>query len=417
MIGSRLFQNRWWIVVAAFLGLTVSQGPIVAYSFSVFLKPVSEDLGISRGTFSLAYNLDNFMCAVFIPIFGFLVDRYGIRRVLLPGIALFALATAGLSYVQSSLAVLYGLFALQGVLSAANTPTAYAKAISAWFDRERGLALGIAVAGTGFGVFLTPPAMTWLIDHYGWRDAYIGLGVALLVFAFVPVALLIHDPSSSTFPGRGKPADTAVGLSMGEAFKSAQFWTMTVSFLLVIVAVIGAISHMIAMLTDRGIPRDTATAALSAVGLAIIVSRTGAGYLVDRIFAPYVAVVFFCCPIAGIALLLSGASGAVPLIGAVLCGFGVGAEVDLMPFFIGRYCGLRAFGAIYGLTFGIFIAGVGVGGWLMGLYFDYHHTYTGMLIGFAGALAIACLLILCLGPYRFPAAAAADVESPAPVTA
>jgi MFS family permease len=417
MSGSSVFRNRWWIVFAAFLGLTVSQGPIVAYSFSVFLKPVTQDLGISRGTFSFAYNLDNFMCAVSIPIFGLLIDRYGIRRVLLPGIALFALATAGLSYVQSSLAVLYGLFALQGVFSAANTPTAYAKAVSARFDYDRGLALGIAVAGTGFGVFLTPPVMTWLIDHYGWRDAYIGLGVTLLVFALVPVALLIHDRPPSMFPEREKPAGAAAGMSMGEAFVSAQFWTMTVAFFLIIVAVIGTISHMIAMLTDRGIPRDTATAALSAVGIAIIVSRTGAGYLVDRIFAPYVGVVFFCCPIAGIALLLSGASGVVPLVGAVLCGFGVGAEVDLMPFFIGRYCGLRAFGAIYGLMFGIFIAGAGMGGWLMGLYFDYYHSYTGMLIGFIGALAVACLLILRLGPYRFPATQTAAEESPAAATA
>jgi MFS family permease len=413
MSGSGLFESRWWIVFAAFLGLTVSQGPIVAYSFSVFLKPVTEDLGISRGTFSFAYNLDNFMCAVSIPIFGFLIDRYGIRKVLLPGVALFAAATAGLSYVQPSLYVLYGLFALQGVVSAANTPTAYAKAVSARFDRERGLALGIAVAGTGFGVFLTPPAMTWLIDHYGWRDAYIGLGVALLVFALAPVALFIDDSSSPKLQGPGKPAGGAAGMSMSEAFASAPFWAMTAAFFLVIVAIIGTVSHMIAMLTDRGISRDMATAALSSVGIAIVISRTGAGWLVDRIFAPYVAVFFFCCPIAGIALLISGASGAVPLAGAVLCGLGVGAEVDLIPFFIGRYCGLRAFGAIYGLTFGFFIAGVGVGGWLMGLYFDYYHSYTGMLIGFMGALAIACLLVLRLGPYRFPA----TPEAHAPATA
>jgi MFS family permease len=411
MSGSRLFQNRWWIVFAAFLGLTVSQGSIVAYSFSVFLKPVTEDLGVSRGTLSFAYNLDNLMCAVFIPICGVLVDRYGVRRVLMPGIALFALATAGMSYLQSSLAVLYMLFVVQGVFSAWNTPTGYAKAVSAWFDRERGLALGMAVAGTGFGLILMPPVTTYLIQTYGWRDAYIGLGAALLVFALVPVALFMKDPSSKA-PGRGTPAGTAVGLSMDEAFKSAQFWTMTVAFLLVVIAVLGTISHLKAMLTDRGIPDNIATTALSAVGLAIVVTRTGAGYLVDRFFAPYVAVVVFCCPIVGIALLLSGASGAAPIVGAVLCGCGIGAEVDLMPFFIGRYCGLRAFGAIYGLTFGIFIAGVGVGAWLMGLYFDFNHSYDGMLTLFICALVIACLAIAGLGPYRYPVAAATEQLAP-----
>jgi MFS family permease len=414
MTESRPFHSRWWIVLASFLGLMVSQGPIVAYSFSVFLKPVSEDLGVSRGTFSFAYNIDNFMCALFIPVFGLLIDHYGIRRVLVPGIALFALTTAGLSYLHSSLGVLYGLFALQGIFSAWNTPTGYAKAISGWFDRERGLALGIAVAGTGFGVMLMPPVMTYLIQNHGWRDAYIGLGAALLVFAVAPAGLFIREPSWSERTGRETSADTTAGLSMGEALKTVRYWTMAAAFLLVIVAVNGTLSHMIAMLTDRGIPLETATNALSAVGLAIIVSRTGAGYLVDRFFAPYVAIAFFCCPIVGLALLLSGAPGAIPIVGAVLCGFGVGAEVDLMPFFIGRYCGLRAFGAIYGLTFGIFIVGVGLGTYLMGLCFDLTHSYIPMLSAFVSVLAIACLLIARLGPYRYPATTAMPL---APVVA
>ncbi len=407
MIGSKIFQNRWWVVFAAFLGLTVSQGPVVAYSFSIFLKPVSEDLGISRGTFSLAYNIGNFVCALSIPVFGFLIDRYGIRRILIPGIALFALTTASLSYLQSSWAVLYGLFALQGIFSASNTPTAYAKALSGWFDRERGLTLGLAVGGTGFGVIVMGPVMTYLILNFGWRGAYIGLGAALLILAFVPVILFLRESST-----RGVSADSVAGLSMGEALKNAQFWTMTITFLLVIVAVNGTIAHMIAMLTDRGIPLQTATAALSVVGLAIVISRTGAGYLVDRFFAPYVAVVFFFCPIIGIGLLLSGAPGVIPIIGAVLCGLGVGAEVDLMPFFIGRYCGLRAFGAIYGLTFGIFIVGVGLGAYLMGLCFDLAHSYTPMLTAFVGILAISCFLIGRLGPYRYPVSAGPQVQAP-----
>lgn len=407
MRGSSPFQNRWWIVFASFLGLMVSQGPIAVYAFGVFLKPVSEDLGVSRGTFSLAFNLLNITCALFIPIVGNLIDRYGIRTVVMPMIALFAVTTASLSYLQPSWAVLYGLFALQGLFSAGQVPTAYAKAISAWFDRDRGLALGVAIAGTGLGVALMPPSVTYLIQNYGWRNAYIGLGAAVFVLAFIPTALFIKDLPSPNVPRRGTPRDTATGLSMGEAFKSLQFWAMTVAFFLVIVAINGTLSHMIAMLTDRGIPLRTATAGLSMAGLAIIVSRVVSGYCVDRFFAPYLAIVFFSCPIIGIALLLSGASGPVPILATVLCGLGVGAEVDLMAFFVGRYFGLRAFGAIYGLMFAIFIVGVGLGAYLMGLSFDLVNSYSPMLIAFGGALVISCLLIARLGPYRFPATATA----------
>jgi MFS family permease len=214
MIGGSTFQSRWGIVFASFLGLMVSQGPVTVCTFGVFLKPVSEDLGVSRSTFSLAFNLLNIMCAAFIPLVGKLIDRYGIRNVVMPMIVLFALTTAGLSYLQPSVAVLYGLFALQGLFSAGNVPTGYAKAISAWFDRDRGLALGIAIAGTGLGVALMPPSMTYLIQNYGWRNAYLGLGAAVFVLAFVPVALFIkdapRDPSLLNLPRQETRPDPAL---------------------------------------------------------------------------------------------------------------------------------------------------------------------------------------------------------------
>jgi len=232
------------------------------------------------------------------------------------------------------------------------------------------------------------------------------------VLALVPMALFIKEPPSSSVPRRGAPSDTA-GLSIGETLKSARFWTMTAAFFLVVVAVTGTLSHMIAMLTDRGLPLQTATAALSMTGLAIIASRFVSGYCVDKIFAPYLAILFFSFPVIGIGLLLSGEAGSVPLLAAVLCGLGIGAEVDLMPFFVGRYFGLRAFGTIYGLMFGIFIAGVGLGAYLMGLCFDLVHSYTPMLVAFAGMLVIACLLLARLGAYRFPAAARTPSLAPA----
>jgi len=409
MIGTSLFQGRWWVVFASFLGLIVSQGTITTFAFGIFLKPVSEDLGLSRGIFSLTNGLLSIICAIFIPIVGILVDRYGIRTVLMPMIVLFALTTASLSYLQSSLILLFGLFALQGLFAASQVPTGYAKAISAWFDRDRGLALGIAMAGVGLGVALMPQFLTYMIQNYGWRIAYIGLGVAVIVFAFVPVALFIREPPSPAVPQRGMRPDLIDGLSLDEVVKrSWRFWAMNVAFFLAVMAIQGTITHVVALLTDRGIPVQTAAGAISVAGLALIAGRILSGFCVDRFFAPYVAVFFFVCPIVGIALLLSGAAGSVPLVGTVLCGLGAGAEVDLMAFFVGRYFGLRAFGAIYGLMFAIFLIGSGLGAYVMGLCFDLTHSYTPMLIVFVGALAIASLLVARLGPYRFP------VATPAP---
>ena len=114
----------------------------------------------------------------------------------------------------------------------------------------------------------------------------------------------------------------------------------------------------------------------------------------------------FCAPLVGIALLLSGAAGVAPFAGTVLCGLGIGAEIDLMAFFVGRYFGLRAFAAIYGLMFATFAVGSGLGSYLMGACFDLAGSYRPMLVAFVAVLIAACLLIARLGPYRYSAEAA-----------
>ena len=129
------------------------------------------------------------------PVIGWLLDRYGARRVLLVGVTLFAGATAMQSYITSSLLVLYLLFALKNLTSAGQSPVPYAFAVSKWFDRRRGLALGVALAGVGLGTSIVPLFAAYLTAHYGWRTAYVGLGLLILLLAGLPVLLLIREPS------------------------------------------------------------------------------------------------------------------------------------------------------------------------------------------------------------------------------
>jgi MFS family permease len=144
---------------------------------------------------------------------------------------------------------------------------------------------------------------------------------------------------------------------------------------------------------------------LSLSGLAIIGGRILSGWCLDRFWGPYVAVAFFLIPMAGIGLLDSGLAGATPLLGATLCGLGIGAEVDLMAFFVSRYFGLRDYAKIYGAMFAVFSFGVGVGPTISGISFDRFHTYGPAFLLYEGLLAVTCLLFLRLGPYPFPASA------------
>jgi MFS family permease len=411
MLTTGIFRNRWWMIFGSVLGLMVNTGVITVFTFAVFLKPITETLGIPRATIGAALIVGSLCSMVATPLFGKAIDYFGLRVVHLPMICGFALATAAMSLLRMPFAVLALLFALHGILGSGQSPVAYSKAIAAWFDKNRGLALGIAIAGVGLGVAVVPQIASHLIVSFGWRAAYVGLGIAIIVFALIPAALFVREPP--TRPERAQDGDGAVspGVALSEAMGAWRFWAMAVAFFLVVVAVNGTLTQVVALLTDRGVPLRLAVGALSAAGLALTAGRIISGLCLDRIHGPYVATFFFVAAIAGIALLASAAGGAVSLVGTILCGLGIGAEVDLMAFFVSRYFGLRAFGAIYGAMFALFSLGNGVGPFLMGYSYDHAHSYVPMMLVFEVALALACVLLLTLGPYRF----AAKLRDPAPV--
>jgi MFS family permease len=399
-------RNRWWVVVACLVALTVNGGAVIIFTFAVFLKPISAELGWSRGALGGALALATTSTAVMLPVVGRLIDRWGVQPILLPGAVLFALATAAMSLVDG-----FGLYAMFGLLAATTTPMGYSKAVASWFDKQRGLALGIAMAGVGLGTAIVPALAGRLIDAFGWRMAWVALAIFVFALSVPAVVTFVKEPLKADRARHLTLDKLLPGLTVKEAALGTRtFWSLTFAFLLTAGAVNGTLAHIVALLTDRGVPAGQATATLAAAGLAIIVGRVLAGFCMDRFNGPATAAVFFALPCVGILLLLGGGGGAVPFVGAVLCGLGVGAEVDLMGFFVSRYFGLRAFGEIYSYMFALVAIASGVGPALMGLVYDRTHSYAPMLIAFEAALAISVILVARLGPYVFVAGAA---EGPA----
>ena len=145
-----LFANRWLVVAASVCGLLVGSGPILIFSSGVFLKPVSAELGITRGDLSSAVFLAAICTAIACPLLGWFLDRFGTRRVMIPGVLLYALVVAGFGLMETKPAFVIPLiFALVGLVGAVQTPIPYAAVVAQWFDRQRGLALGIATAFPG----------------------------------------------------------------------------------------------------------------------------------------------------------------------------------------------------------------------------------------------------------------------------
>jgi MFS family permease len=397
------FQNRWWIPVAACIGIMVGLPSVLVLSFPVFLKPVTASLGWTRGMMSSAPAVTGLLTLVAQPLLGRLVDRFGFRQVMLPAFVLFALSMSCLSLLGPHIWMLYLIYGTASFFGASSGPLAYSKVVALWFDSNRGFALGIATAGAGFGTMVMPLFAQYLIAHYGWRTAYVSLAAISGVVGCTVVALFIREPPGYRAAGPRSRPDVP-GLTAGEAARHTwRFWVLAAIFLLGGISINGTLAHSVALLTDRGWTPMEAAGVLSASGGAAVVARFIGGWCLDRLFAPWVAASCMLVAAAGVALLWSNAGGAAPFLGVLCLGIGLGLEIDAMGFLISRYFGLRSFGEIYGWLFPAFTVGVALGPAAMGLTYDHAHSYAPMLSVFFFLLLVTAGLLSILGPYTFAA--------------
>jgi MFS family permease len=405
----RVFYG-WLIVGVSAVGLFLG-APLVVFSFSVFFKPLATNFHAGRAAVSFAFSLANIMGALWLPLGGMLIDRFGAKRVIIPTTLLYGLILISALWVGSSIWQLYLFFSVLGIaLSSGPAPVPYGAVISHWFNRHRGLALGLSMLGIGIGSAVVPILAQRMITMFGWRIAYAAFGGAVLLLP-VPIvaALLQNDPAQRGLQPDGDEAargshlspQDKQGMTWHEIWHSPMFWMMICIFSLTGACVHGAIIHMSAIFTDRGVSAERAALATSLVGVALIVGRLGSGYLLDRMFAPRVAILFYGATTLGMAILCAGNSGTPALAASFLVGLGMGAEVETMGYMISRYFGLRAFGAAYGHAFGAFMLAGAAGVLLMGEGFDRFHSYTVPLAAFCGAMVLTLLLLSRLGPYRY----------------
>ncbi|HJY80591.1 MAG TPA: MFS transporter [Candidatus Binatia bacterium] len=255
-----------------------------------------------------------------------------------------------------------------------------------------------------------PPLAQALITGVGWRQAYVVLGLLVIGVTITVVGLLLKeepqmmglvpDGGSGTDAGLTGQCGQEPGLSGAEAWHTAAFWLMVGAFFLQSVGFHGYFIHLAPLLTDRGVSAQSAALVMSLGAVGTVLGRVGGGYLLDRFFAPYVAVCSFCGSALGMFLLWSGAVGSLAFVAAFLGDLGAGAEFDIIAYMVSRYFGLRAFGEIYGYVFAAFALGGVIGPPLMGIGFDSTGSYSLALGGFVVTTLIAAGLMTQLGPYR-----------------
>jgi len=397
----------WQIVVAAVIGSAFSPATLINVPFGLFITELQRAFGWSRSQVTAGQSLFLGVLVISLPLAGRLVDRVGARRVAIPSTFLYGTALASLALLRSSPAEFYLMYGLLAVLGAGAQSLTFIRVISAWFDRRRGLVIGICMAGFGLGYAIVPIITRALIAWGGWRSAYAGLG-ALAVAGTLPViALLLRDtPPEIRLHADGQERAsrttshaTVVGSTLTEAARSRDLWLLAASFLTMSFALNSVQSQMVPLLTDRGMAAATAALMLSAIGVGSFPGRLIIGFTIDRVFAPWVAVGCYAAATLAVIGLLEGPSASGVFVCAVAVGIGLGAENDVLGYLTGRYFGLRCFGQIYGALLSAYLIGAALGAYLSARVHDATGSYDGALRIDAAAAVASCALLLLLRRY------------------
>ncbi|MDE0285864.1 MAG: MFS transporter [Gammaproteobacteria bacterium] len=398
---SKLFTRPAGVVFACTVGNAVSVTPMVYTVFGLFLIPISSEFGWSRAAVSFVLFIIAVAGAISYPIVGRLIDRYGARPVILTGNVLFAASVASVSLVEASRFQFYFVYALIGISAAIPSSVMFTKVIAGWFDRRRGLFLGIAGGlGNGVGAALSPLFVFALISSYGWRAGFQGIGAAIILIGFPVLYLLLRDPPRDVSRSAAEHLEKTAGLSLAEALKTPTFWIILAAIALGAGCMTAIFAHVVPMLVDRGIPAGQATTVLAMFSLVTAGWQIGMGYMLDRIPRPWIAAPFYLLALTGLVLLESTSSYPLLLLSAVLMGLGLGTEYGILPYFLSRYFGTRHYGAISGSMYGVIVLTQGLTPFLMDLVFDITGTYDPAIIAICIGLAAGAVLITRLLPFH-----------------
>lgn len=396
------FVAGWRALAAAFLGVACGVAGLYFYTLGVMIKPMQADFGWSRAGVSAVLLVGALIAAVMAPAVGALVDRLGAWR--LAGFSSLSLAAAFwlFSTVTGALTHFVALNAAAAILAAGSSPVVLSRLVVSWFDKARGLALGIALAGIGVSGAIAPAMLGAYVADHGWRAGYQALSLVALLSAPLIVVLAYEPSGREAAAVRGpRGSVTSSGMSLQEALRSGVFWHIGALFACVALGVGGLIVHFVPLLTDAGLSPQRAGTVAGLVGVSLIVGRVATGALIDRIFAPRVAAVLFALAAVGCVALELGGVTLAPL-AAVAIGLAIGAEIDLVGYLVAKYFGLKAYGAIYGWQYSAFMIGLAVSPLLAGLIFDHLGSYRYAVLGSGALLGLAAVIALRLGP--FPAA-------------
>ena len=394
----------WVIVAASLITICVLFG--IRFSFGVFFKSLESEFELTRAATSSVFSAYMLLAAVFGIITGWALDRYGPRLV----ISLMGFCTGLSLLITSQTTSTWQLFLSYSLLlsmGTAGTVVALIPVVSRWFDKKRGIAIGIATSGTGLGTLVVAPLAAYLISNLGWRMSYMVLGLVAWLVVISLAMLLKRDPreigdlpdgvkSSVT---RGELMDREVdsqqlGLSIGQALRNKNFWLMFTIWLSFGVCLSLIMTHIVPHATDLGISPIQASTILSLIGGFQILSRLSVGRISDIVGRRVPGIICALMGIVALIWLIQSHELWMFYLFAIIFGTAYGGIGVINLTLVSDIFGRRSLGAIMGVLEVGFATGSAIGAVLGGFIFDMAGSY---VIAFVIGTATLLTTALCIG--------------------
>ncbi|MCB2073713.1 MAG: MFS transporter [Novosphingobium sp.] len=398
------WRQHWTLVLASMAGLSFAA--IAGSSIGLFMEPLGREFGWSRTEITAGLTIYALIAVPLSPFAGALIDRWGARRMAIPGMFLTATAFACFSLANGSTVQWLGLWLFYSLMALSIRNTVWTAAVSSVFSKARGLALAITLTGAAITQIIAPVASQRLIDNFGWREAYLylGTGWGLIVLALlIPFFFDARDTNRRRIARQEVPAQTAPelpGLSVAEAIRSTALYRIGLSTLIVVFFLTALNVHLVPVLNERGISRESAALMAALAGGFAIVGKLATGWMYDRWASGWINALSLSPPAAA-CLIFVTADNWLPLtlIAVCLLGYTNGAFMQVCTYLTGRYGGIRNFGKIFGVMASMIAVGVGIGPVFAGFIFDITGSYVLLLTCVIPAALFSGLLVATLGPY------------------
>lgn len=398
------WRRGWPVVAAAMIGIGAGPGLFQNLSSLFIVGPIAE-FGWSRGDIATAAGL-GLLGGLTVPFLGCLADRIGVKAIIIFAMLLLGLVYAGMASLTGPLwqyqALIFGL----ALTVPGTSAIVYGKLIAQRFEARRGIALGVATSGISISSLALAPVLGLIIEAYGWRAGFVGLGMLVVALALPAILFLLRN--ERTAPTRPHPRDAAAtipveGMTGAETRRDSRYWRLGATAALINIASVGLVTSLVPLGTDRGLTPASAALLVTAFAASQVVGRIVMGALVDR-YRPQATAAAFATVSALAFVGLQLPTPGLPLMLALvfLAGLMNGAEHDLLPYLATRLFGLRAFGELYGLLVMIGLFGTATGITAFGRLHDATGSYSAALAMAAVALGLAAILFLSLRERPLP---------------